>query len=158
MMAFGDVKVGSVMPWSNGHCSSSEFHIYGFVFYHGCSDGSVYPLKLNLLPICILLVALVCGVHYHVLVAEFGFGPCGANGKGAVFEVVKFVRSLLIDYFQIRKAGLMSWAPANYSFASIYQSVVEKLLERAIDSFHNVFIKSEFFARPIAGCPQLLHL
>src|SRR3989338_2294014 len=98
-MALSNIKVGSIVPWSNGHRASSKFHINGCVFDNRCGNGAVYPFHLKLLPMLILLVAVVVWMQYHVFVSEFCFRTAGSNNKRAVFKIVEF--SLFFNPFNL---------------------------------------------------------
>ena len=84
-MALRNLKVDSVMPGSNGHNACAKLHIDSFIFYDGCSDGTVNPLKINFVTMFIILIAGVFRMHDHIFVAELCFRTGSGYGERPVF-------------------------------------------------------------------------
>ncbi len=155
LVALGDLEVGMVVPGRDGHHSGAEGGVDGLVFDDGRSHGPVDPLGRERVAVLILGVALVIGVHHHVLVAELCFGTRGADLERAVLERVEILLALLVFDLVVAHSRLELRVPVHDAVAAVDEAVLVHRGEHFVHATVQSRLHRVALAAPVAAGSHL---
>ena len=102
----GKFEVVRIVCRRDGHGTGAERHVDALILDDGGGDRAVDPFQFKFLAVGKLSVPLVGGMHHHIFVAEFRFGPDRCDDERAILQVVKGIEFLHVLYLVVRNGGL----------------------------------------------------
>ncbi len=153
-----DLEVDSTVPRGDSHDARAHLRVGCFVFNNGGGNRTVDPLNINLLAMFVLGVALVVGVHHHVLVAKLSLRAHRANRERAVLKIVEGTVLFFVDDLVVRHRCLHGWVPVHAAGTAVNKSVIVHTNKGLHDRVVAGFIKRKGIAAPIETRAHFLGL
>ena len=126
-MLLPDFVVIDIMCWCDFQRSSSEFHVYIFIFNNW--NDSIYNRNDYIFTFQ-MSIFFIIWIYTNRYVPENGFwtSRCHRNKLfrtfNFIFKVPKFPIEFFINYLFIRNIGFGFWIPVHHSITSVNQTFI----------------------------------